>query len=376
MDALAPNTVLADRFRLEKTLASGGYGDVWKGLDTMTGESVAVKILRNDAGNNDPSALARMRQEAEMLQNIHHPNVVAVIGYFSTEAGQAIVMEYLDGLAIDQLLAKYGPITHEEAVAATREALSALAACHEKGVVHRDIKPENIVRCESPNGTTTKLVDFGIAKATELLSDLDSETGVTLVHTRAGGFMGTPRYAAPEQVVGDPFGPNIDLYSLGLVLAEWLSGRPRMDAETHGDVMAQVLSPNPIDLSDCPYRWREWLSRMIERNPEQRLQTAHEALAEFEELVIRLHAGSPFIEQGFDYAQAAPQSFSNAQLVPDFARTHEVPGTPTMPMEAREMPPVHEPFRVDEEPESEHMIYFIAFAIVFGIVGLALVLFF
>ncbi len=282
--AVTRGALLDDRWRTDYCLASGGYGDVWAGIDTIEDRKIAVKILRTNAGNNDPSAIARMRQEAEILSAISHPNIVAVYGFGTSPYGHYLVMELLEGHAIDQLLGSDGPIDSEAAIPMVRELLGALDVAHAKHIFHRDLKPENIIVVKDEQGRqTAKLVDFGIAKATRLLND--GEEGATLVQTRAGGFMGTPRYAAPEQAVGDPCGPNIDLFALGLVIAEWLTGRMRIDGERHADVMQQLLSPEPLDLSDVPYRWREWIALMITKNPRDRLQNAQEALSHLEHLV-------------------------------------------------------------------------------------------
>ena len=303
--AVGRGTLIAERWRTEKCLASGGYGDVWEGIDTQTQSRIAVKILRTNAGNNDPSAIARMRQEAEILAAIDHPSIVSVFDFGSSPYGHFLVMEMLDGHAIDQLLTVEGPIDPERAIPLVKQLLSALEVAHSKQIFHRDLKPENIIVVTNPDGTeVAKLVDFGIAKATRLLND--SEEGATLVQTRAGGFMGTPRYAAPEQAVGDPCGPNIDLFALGLVIAEWLTGKMRIDAERHGDVMQQLLSPEELDLSDVPYRFREWLGLMIRKNPRRRLQNARQALEHLEQLVVVLHAPSQILEQSQPMIPALP----------------------------------------------------------------------
>ena len=284
---LGPGTTLNDRYLLERCLASGGYGDVWACRDESEGRGVAVKILRTDAGNKDPSALARMRQEAEILRAIEHPNIVAVHAFETSAYGEFLVMELLDGLAIDQLLQTQGPADEARVIPVVRQLLRALHHAHGHEILHRDIKPENIILEATPDGEQAKLLDFGIAKVHRLLRDADE--GVTLVHTRTGGFIGTPRYSAPEQAVGDPIGPRVDLFSLGLVVAEWLTGRQRLDGERYSDVISQLLSPDPIDLDDVPERWRGWLRRMTDKLAEARLASAEAALEAFERLVVGGH---------------------------------------------------------------------------------------
>lgn len=319
--AVTHGTVLAGRWTLERSLASGGYGDVWEGYDPILQRRVAVKVLRTDAGNNDPSAIARMRQEASILEAIDHPNIVSVYKFGHSPYGHYLVMEMLDGKAIDQLLDSEGPLDPERAIPIVQQLLSALQTAHDKDVLHRDIKPENIIIVRTDDGSESPcLIDFGIAKATRTLSAADD--GATLVQTRAGGFMGTPRYAAPEQAVGDPCGPNIDLFALGLVLAEWLTGRRRMDGQTHGEVMQQLLSPQPVDLSDVPYRWREWLSYMTMKDPRARYINAQAALDGLQHLVIELHQHADFVERIEEVSSSGESYFAtnDGPLELDFAR--------------------------------------------------------
>ncbi len=294
---LAPGVVLCDRFRLDRVIASGGYGDVWSAFDLENDDRrVATKILRNDAGNNDPSAIARMRMEAEILERLRHPNIVQVFGFFESPYGHFIAMELLDGMAIDQAIQTDGPATHERVLVCTRQILSALEAAHEQDVLHRDIKPENILLTRSPGGLeVAKLLDFGIAKARKV----DDESGATLVQTRAGGFMGTPRYVAPEQAVGDPIGPPSDLFALGLVVAEWLTGRVRLDGERHADVMQKLLDGSPIELSDCPPRWQMWLQNCLYKMPDRRFQSARDAVNALEDLVVNYQPTPKFDENRF-----------------------------------------------------------------------------
>ncbi len=284
---LAAGDILNDRYRILEELGSGGYGQVLAADDLHGERRVAIKILRADAGSRDPAAVARMRQEAEILGAIDHPNIVAIYNVGQTDQGEFMVMELLEGDSIDQLLGAEGPADPERVRPLVKQLLSALQAAHQKQVLHRDLKPENIILVPTPDeagGERAKLVDFGIAKAREILDD-DPDEGITLVKTRGGGFVGTPRYCAPEIAVGDPAGPSADMFSLGLVLAEWLTGKPRIDTERQNVALSILIQPEPLDVSDCPEGWQAWLSRMIAKDPDQRYPSAREALDAFEALV-------------------------------------------------------------------------------------------
>lgn len=249
--------------------------------DLREKREVALKILHADVRQSDPNAYARMRQEAEILRAVNHPNIVALYDFEDSSEGTFLVMELVEGRNIAQVLQEEGPIAPARALPLVHQMLSALKWAHGKQILHRDIKPDNILLCKTPDGTAeyVKLVDFGIAKALAPLTSDDGEP-VTQVKTRVGDVIGTPRYAAPEQVVGDPTGPPADLFSLGLVIAEWLTGTPRVKAGNYGAVMAQLVMPTPFDVSDCPPDWQSWLLKMMDKSPSGRFQSAEEALAE------------------------------------------------------------------------------------------------
>ncbi len=367
-EELHGGVILVNRFQITLRLASGGYGNIWQAKDLDENRFVAIKILKQDAGNNDPHALVRMRQEAEMLSEIPHPNIVKIFGYFSSPYGEFIAMELLRGFSLDQLIEAKGIATDDQAIRLVSQMLSVFSACHAKGVIHRDLKPDNIILVENENGTRdAKLVDFGIAKATDILTNNDD--GVTLVQTLQGGFMGTPRYAAPELVVGDPFGPNIDLYSFGLVVAEWLTGRKRMNAKSHGDVMSQVLNPNPISVLDCPPRWREWLSLMIARDPKLRFQTAQEAEDAFRERVLTFHLPADFVEPAFqhDISQEVQNFTYDLQLDSGVLNTQprKVRRVTDVP---KDLPPIEEFFGKDKPKWDMRLV-------IMGVVMLVLLIF-
>lgn len=357
---LAPGVVMNDRWRLDRCVASGGYGDVWSAQDLDEGErTVAVKILRTDAGNNDPSALARMRLEAEILVRVEHPNIVEVFGFFEGSYGPFLVMELIEGHAIDQLLETHGPADPKVLPPVVHQLLLALQAAHAQQVLHRDLKPENIILEQRSDGTLVpKLIDFGIAKTASPFGGSD-DSGLTMVQTRAGGFMGTPRYSAPEQVVGDPIGPSADLFSLGLVVSEWLTGEPRLNSDQHSEVMSKLLSPTEFDLDDIPYGWRKWLAKCIAKQPTERFQTAEEAAEKLELWVVQEGKPADFLDDGyFPGGQTQRSDGSNfvgqqhGPLELDLDRVHQQPQRrpDTTPMFEAEMPAGTPPHGMQSAP--------------------------
>lgn len=284
---LSPGDLLIDRYRVTERLGSGGYGEVLAARELPDKRRVAIKLLNAEAGKRDPAALARMRQEAEILDAIDHPNIVEIYDVGQSDHGEFIVMELLEGQSIEEILESEGPAEPERVAPLVEQLLAALSAAHQKKVLHRDLKPENILLVDAPDGPhgeVAKLVDFGIAKAGQILDD-DPDEGVTLVKTRGGGFVGTPRYCSPEAAVGDPTAPSADLFSLGLVVAEWLTGTPRIGAVKQNAVLSELIQPEPLDVSDCPPNWQPWLARMIAKRPEERYDSADDALIAFRTLV-------------------------------------------------------------------------------------------
>ncbi len=272
-----PGDVLAQRYRLTRPLGAGGYSTVFAATDLTTQQEIAVKILKTGGGNNDPSALPRLRQEANLLQSIDHPNILKIYNFEQYQDLAYVTMENVPGISLAHIIYREGPAESERVLPIVKQLLSALHATHVQRILHRDIKPENILISPGPP-ETCKIVDFGLAKA-YMEEDLEpNNLQVTLVKTKAGGFLGTPRYTPPEQALGDPIGPYTDLFSLGLVIAEWLTGEVRLKGDTHAELMRNLVGPTPVDVSDCPRAWQKWLSMILCKDPTQRFRDAQQAL--------------------------------------------------------------------------------------------------
>ncbi|MFF7246615.1 serine/threonine-protein kinase [Embleya sp. NPDC008237] len=230
-DPEAPERLVAGRYRLGDQLGRGGMGTVWRAVDTMLDRDVAVKEMRlpRFVDDDDRSTLsARMLREARAAARIDHPNVVTIFDVAEEDGRPWIVMELVRGLSLAQELDKEGPIPPEQVAELGLRLLAALEAAHEAGVLHRDVKPANVLLAR--NGRVV-LTDFGVASV---------EDSATL--TQAGAMVGSPEYLAPEQIAGEPPGPQADLWSLGATLFEAVEGRPAFRRNTHAATLAAVAA--------------------------------------------------------------------------------------------------------------------------------------
>jgi eukaryotic-like serine/threonine-protein kinase len=224
-------SVLGGRYRLVELLGQGGMATIYRATDAQLGRDVAVKILRPEYGR-DPDFVARFRAEAQAVASLSDPNVVRVYDFGMDPVGPYIVMEYVDGEDLATLIRRTGPLQPRQAARIVAEAASALAAAHARGIVHRDIKPGNILLAHDGR---VEVTDFGIARAI-------SEAQMTL----PGTTLGSVHYFAPEQARGEPATERSDIYSLGIVLFELLTGRRPFEGDSAASIaMARLSGPVP-----------------------------------------------------------------------------------------------------------------------------------
>ena len=242
---LMPGEMVGE-YRIEGFVAEGGMGVVYKALHPVIGKQVAVKVLSADLCR-DATMLERFLLEARVVNAIRHPNVVDIFAFGSLSNGQRyLVMEWLDGEALDQRLTRGAPLSTDEVYAILVPVMDALAAAHAKNVVHRDLKPANIFLAREGSALTVKLLDFGIAKLVGSASALeDDPTTPATPTTRAGAILGTPGYLAPEQARGESVGPHSDVYSLGVVIYLLLLGERPFEGRNVIELLHKQLHVGP-----------------------------------------------------------------------------------------------------------------------------------
>jgi serine/threonine-protein kinase len=262
------NTLFDGRYRIMRKLGSGGMADVYLAEDEELGRRVAIKIL-NDRHANDDSFVERFRREAKNAAGLSHPNIVSIYDRGEAEGTYYIAMEYLDGRSLKELVVARGPLPIPDAIDAIRQVLAALRFAHRKGIVHRDIKPHNVM---ADADGRLKVTDFGIARA-----------GVSQM-TEAGSIIGTAQYLSPEQARGAPVDQRSDLYSVGVVLYEMLTGTTPFSGESPVEIAMKHLSDPPrppsVQRPDIPPDLDMVVLRALAKNPEDRFQTAEELDAE------------------------------------------------------------------------------------------------
>ncbi|HEX6149492.1 serine/threonine-protein kinase [Nocardioides sp.] len=256
----------ARRYRLESRIATGGMGEVWRGTDTILGRVVAVKVLKSEYAD-DEMFRTRFAAEAQHAASLHHPGVAAVYDFgeaTSTDGGGPLpylVMELVDGQPLSALIRPGQPLDPEATRDLMAQAGDALGAAHDAGIVHRDVKPGNLIITPDRR---VKVTDFGIARATE---------GLAL--TQTGQVMGTPQYLSPEQAQGGRATPASDVYSLGVVTFECLTGKRPFVAETPvATALAHLREPVPPLPESVPRDLAAVVTRAMSKDPEARFPDA------------------------------------------------------------------------------------------------------
>ncbi|MGW4373920.1 serine/threonine-protein kinase [Streptomyces albidoflavus] len=286
------NQLLGDRYRLGRKLGEGGMGQVWEARDETLGRPVAVKMisLLSGGGSRGDDARARFRREARITARLQHPNIVTLhdVGEAGADDSRVpfLVMELIRGESLDVVL-RQGSAGLADAARWGAQICDALAEAHEAGIMHRDIKPSNIL--VTPSGTV-KVLDFGVARAADPHATSDRLT-------QTGFIVGTPRYMAPEQARGHAE-PRSDLYTLGCLLFELITGRPPFQASDTVSYLSAHLTQEPLAPSTLapgiPPAWDDLVLRLLRKEPAERYADA----AEVAEALRRLDGAAGPVPSG------------------------------------------------------------------------------
>jgi serine/threonine-protein kinase len=267
------DTLFDGRYRIVRKLGAGGMADVYLAEDQELGRRVAIKILNSRHGNDD-QFIERFRREAKNAAALNHPNIVSIYDRGEAEDTYYIAMEYLDGRSLKELIVGHGPAPINVAIEYGRQILSALRFAHRHGIVHRDIKPHNVLVDREGR---VKVTDFGIARAG------------TSQMTETGSIVGTAQYLSPEQARGGEVDQRSDLYSLGVVLYELLTGKTPFEGDTPVEIAMKHLSNVPEPPSalrkDVPHDLDMIVMRALAKDPEDRYQNADEMEADLDRVL-------------------------------------------------------------------------------------------
>ena len=294
-------TIVNGRYSIEAQLGEGGMAIVYRARNALVDRVVAVKVLNKELAR-DPKLVERFRREAKNTAALAHPNIVEILDYGEAEDGSPyLVMELLDGQPLDKLIAR-GPMPVAQVAALGAHIARGLARAHDFGVVHRDLKPENVfvTRAQSGRGIA-KILDFGIARSMH-----DQRL------TSAGQIFGTPQYMAPERVTSIDTGPPADLYALGVILFEMVTGKPPFHAtDVTGFLVAHLREtpPRPSSIvASIPRRLDELILKMLEKRPEDRPVDAHQVDKELSALAPPEEASADLADSHQSILPRAPSA--------------------------------------------------------------------
>jgi serine/threonine protein kinase len=316
---------LDEKYYLESKLGVGGMGTVYRASRLLIGDWVAVKVL-HQYQMADPRAVERFRREAQIATRLKHPNAVTVYDFgVSREGLNYLVMDLAEGESLGSLIERQGPMPETEAAEIVRQVCAALDEAHRQGVVHRDIKPDNIIVHKTPDGLQVKVLDFGAAASRDT-------TGDRL--TRTGAIVGTPHYMSPEHCLGEELDGRSDIYSLGVVLFEMLTGIVPFDSPTPTAIVIKHVNdppppPRMLNPNISP-AVEEIALRALEKRRDARPQAAGEMARELIAAMDSLGPDSPHPEMVAALGLVTPEPITTP-ILEEVATTESNSGVATLP---------------------------------------------
>jgi serine/threonine-protein kinase len=302
-------TLIAGRYEIREHIATGGMASVFKTWDHRVERIVAIKVLRS-LDKNDLRAVERFRREARAAAALAHPNAVTIYDFVEEMGQYFLVMEYIHGPTLKQLIGQRRQLQPREAIEIAAQVCAVLQVAHARGFIHRDIKPQNIMLAWSgatggslgDGGAWVKLTDFGIVRVAE-------EAGLT----NSGIVLGTADYLSPEQARGETLTASSDLYSLGVVMFEMLAGRPPFVGPTAVSIAMQHASANPPPLRQfnptIPPALEQLVLRTLEKEPEDRFSSAAEMQQTLRHCAREILRGRPGPSAAPSTMQAYPRNY-------------------------------------------------------------------
>jgi eukaryotic-like serine/threonine-protein kinase len=330
-----------EHYEIVEKIGEGGMGAVYRAEDTRLRRQVAIKVLPPTV-SADAEWKARLEREAQLLASLNHPNVAAIHGFGHADVEDAtgrrhvsfLVMELVGGQSLHARLTG-GPLPWREATEIAAGIAAGLEAAHERGIVHRDLKPANVHLTDDGN---VKVLDFGLAKAFEAAGSsgsLELSASPTFTATRSGVIMGTAAYMSPEQARGKAVDKRTDIWALGCVLFEMLTGRKTFDGDTVSDVLAAVLkeAPDLETLPPLPVRLRALIARLLEKDPKLRMRDVGDVRLELLAALAERPTTAVHEARGLSWRMAAPAAA--LVLMAGLVAGWLARGTPAPPPEAR-----------------------------------------
>src|SRR5258708_12558053 len=316
--------VLGERYQLQEPIGRGGMATIYRGQDMRMDRIVAVKVLR-EVYSTDPKFVTRFQREAKAASSLQHPNIVQVYDYGQTDGNYFIVMELVEGTDLRRYLRSRGVLAVDRAIIIAHDVALGLGAAHRRGIVHRDVKPQNVL--VGKDGSI-KLTDFGIAS---VYKDINAERLTT-----TGMTLGTVQYYAPEQAQGEIVSPAADVYALGIVMYEMLTGRTPFDGDTPVAVAMQHIQDVPVPPSELnpgiPQALEDIIMRCLEKIPEMRFRDGSQlarALESLGEADASEMGTNQFLVQG---PPPAPITFGNIPARPGASGRNNNAPQPISPM--------------------------------------------